>query len=171
MQRHRARVIPLPRVRAAIEERADRGKRSRSDSPVKRSDSRRIHGIWIRACKNQELDRPGLCRWIGPIRIRGIVKRLGSPAVPRPAIRAIRDQQFCDRATGSSRSHVQRRVARIQIVRDVPEEKLLGTLACCTFIGRHRCERRVARQTPRHVLDVSAHDEANEIKNCGGPIC
>jgi hypothetical protein len=55
--------------------------------------------------------------------IRRVVQRLRSSAIFRSAVGPTRDQEFCNPAPKCGGSHVERCVARIEVVSDVGEEK------------------------------------------------
>ena len=92
------------------------------------------------------------------------MKRLCSTAILRSAIGAVRNQEFCNRPPKCRGRHVEGRIARIEVMRDVGEEMRRRLLTCRADVGRRGGKRRTGRQTPGHFVDVPVDDDANEIK-------
>ena len=123
VQGRRPGLVWLPRLRPAIQQRSYCWQRPRSHGSVQRRHTRAIHSVGICANRYEVLDRLSLCRRIPSVGVRRIVKRLCPAAISRSAIRSGRDQERRNRTPKCCGSHVKRRIARIQVMRDVGVEK------------------------------------------------
>jgi hypothetical protein len=63
------------------------------------------------------------------IGVGGVVKRLGAAAIFRVAISSVRNQKPGDRTSKRSSSHVESRVAGVQVVSDFAEKEARCALA------------------------------------------
>ena len=123
VQGRRPRLVWQPRVRPAIQKRSDRRQRSCSHSSVKGRHAGAIQRVGICTNRQEVPDYLSLRRRIPSVGVRRVVKRLRSPAIFRSAIGSVRNQEFRDLAPKCRSSHVESRVARIEVVSDIGEEK------------------------------------------------
>jgi hypothetical protein len=91
------------------------------------------------------------------------MQRFRAAAILRAAIRPVRNQQLRDRTSKRCRSHVQSRVTRVNVVRDVAKKE-----AGCALAGRanalpHSGKRGRGQQTAGYFLDLATHDNSNKI--------
>jgi hypothetical protein len=92
------------------------------------------------------------------------MKWLGSSTILRSATGSVRHQELRNRSPKCRGRHVERGVARVEVVSDVGEEKRRGLLTCRADVGPHRGKRRSGSHTPGHFVEVPVHDDANEFK-------
>jgi hypothetical protein len=92
------------------------------------------------------------------------MKRLRSSTIFRSAVGSMRDQKFRNLTPKCRGSHVESRIARIEVVSDFGEEKGRGLPTCSAHVGRRSGKSRTDGQTPGHPVDVPVHDHADEIK-------
>jgi hypothetical protein len=92
------------------------------------------------------------------------VQGFSAAAILRAAIRPVPNQQLRDRTSKRRRSHVQSRVARVKVVRDVAKKEVSCPLAGRANALPCRGKRRSYRQTAGYLLDLATHDNSNKIK-------
>jgi hypothetical protein len=117
------RLVRQPRVRPAIKERSYGRQRPRSHSSVQGRHAGAIQGVGICANRREVLDRLSLCRRIPSVGVGRVVKRFCPSPISRAAIGSARDQELRNRTPKCGGSHVKSRIARVQVVSDVDEEK------------------------------------------------
>jgi hypothetical protein len=76
-------------------------------------------------------------------------------------------QKFGNRTTKCGSSHVKCRIAGIQVVRNLREEKCRSLLARRTNWRRHCGKRRTGTQAIGHAVHLTVDYESNEIKKGG----
>jgi hypothetical protein len=92
------------------------------------------------------------------------VKGFGSTAIPRVAIRPVRNEEFRDRTPKCGCSHMKGRIASVKVVSDFGEKEVWCAVTCSANLGWCGGKRGIGSQTARHVVDLAVHDEPNEIK-------
>jgi hypothetical protein len=139
MQRGGSGLVWPLRIRPAVHERPNGSQRPRSHGPMQGRHARAIQDVGI--CANRDEVLNGLCLRdrIPPVRVSRVMERLRSSAVPRPAVRSIRDQEYRHLTPKCRSGHMQGRVARIEVVSDVREVEGRTLLACRAHGGRRRC--------------------------------
>ena len=166
VQWRRSRLVWLPRVRPAIEERSHSRQGARAHRSVQRRDAGIVHGVGICADRHEVFDDGRLSRRVPSVGIRRIVKRLRPSAIFCAPIGSVRNQEFRNRAPKCRGSHVKGRIAGIEVVSDVGKEKSRGLLTRRPNARRSGGQSRTASQAPGHLVDVSVHDDADEIRKC-----
>ena len=164
VQWRRPRLVWLPRVRPAIEERSHSRQRPRAHGSVQRRDAGIVHGVGICADRQEVFDHVRLCRRIPSVGIRRVVKRLRPSAISCAPLGSVRNQEFRNLAPKCRGSHMKSRIAGIEVVSDVGEEKGRGPLTRRAHARRGRGKSRTGSQMARHLVDVPVHDDADEIR-------
>jgi hypothetical protein len=88
------------------------------------------------------------------------VKGFGSAAIPRVAIRPVRNEEFCDRTPKRGGSHMEGRVTGVKVVSD--SAKVWRAVAAAASAGTVAREGLAAKR--RDASSMSPFDESNEIK-------
>jgi len=164
MQGRRPRLVWPPCARPAIQEGSYSRQRPRPHSSVQGRHAGAIQGVGIRPNRQEVLDRLSLSGRFPSVGVGRVVKRFRASTIFRPAIGSVRHQQLRDRAPKCRGSHVERCVARIEVVSDVGEEECRCLLTCSAHIGGHRRKSRTASQTPGYLVEVAIDDHPDEIK-------
>ena len=138
VQGRRAGLVRCPRVCTPIQQRSDRGQRPCSHGSVQGCHAAAVQGVGIRANRQEVLDRLGLCRRVPVVGVRRIVKRLGAAAILRVTVGPVRNQKPRDRTSKCRSSHVQSRVAGVQVVSDFAEKEARLALAASANDRRRR---------------------------------
>ena len=91
---------------------------------MKRTYAALVQSIRIRAKRQQILYCRCLCRRFPVVCVRRVMKRLGSAAILRVAISAMRNQKLRDRTPKGGGSHMQGCIACVQVVGDFGEKEV-----------------------------------------------
>jgi hypothetical protein len=131
---------------AGLDQRFDGRQRSCSHGSVQGRYAGPIRRIGIGADRREVLNHVGLRRRVPPIGICGVMKWFRSASIPRLAIGSMRNQEFCNRAPKCRGRHVESRIAAIEVVSDLDEEKGRRQLPRRALVGRRSGKTRIAGQ-------------------------
>src|SRR5262249_49375159 len=123
-----------------------------------------VHRVGVRANRREVLDHVGLRPRLPSVRVRRVMKRLRSPPVLRSTVGSVGYQEFGYRTTKCGSSHVEGRVASVEVVRDSREEKCPSLLPRRTNWRRHGGKRWAGVQAIRDFVHRTVDHESNEIK-------
>jgi hypothetical protein len=89
---------------------------------------------------------------------------LGAAAILRVAIRPVRDEKYCDRTPKRGGSHMESRVAGVEVVGDFGEKEVWCAMARSANLSRRCSKSEAGRQSAGHFVDLAVHDVSNELK-------
>ncbi len=164
MQRRRPSLVRLPWIGAGVYQRSYRGHRPCSDGSVQRRDTGAVQRIGTCSNSCEVLNYFSLRSRVPVISVRRVMQRFRSSSISRPAVGAVRNQELGNRAAECRRSHVESRIAAIEIVTDIGKEEVGGCLSRRADLGRSRGESGSACHTAGHLVKRPADDEPNKIK-------
>jgi hypothetical protein len=128
MQRRRASLVRLPRIGTGVYQRSYGGQRSCSDGSVQRCDAGTVQRIGICSNRCEVLDYFSLRSRVPVIGVPRVMQRFRSSSISRSGVGSVRNQELGNRAPKCRRSHMEGRIAAIQIVTDIGKEEVCGSL-------------------------------------------